>query len=151
MTASVMPALSALLRYLPWVGWALVLVVGWLWLGSRDRVAALEVKLDVQVSHTQEAADANASNLVTIETLRRANQSLVDERKADTARTQAELEKRAQAVSQWQQEATRLKRERDAIIRNDSACNAHGQAVFADSCPALAERLRERSRSQGSH
>jgi chromosome segregation ATPase len=138
-------------KLIPWAGYAVALAMVIAWLGARDRISELETKLASQVEETQEAADANATNLVTIETLTTANKSLVDERRAFEARTMAEIEKRTQVALAAQTEADKLRRERDAIIRGDARCKARGESVLADVCPDIAERLRIRAENPGSH
>lgn len=135
----------------PYAGYLLAAIFGWLLLSAHERIGEVEAKLDTQAGETREAADANTTNLQTIADLRSQIATMIAAHAANARKTQRELEVRAEAMLAAQGEAERLRRERDELIRQDPTCEAHSRQVLADSCPAIAERLRERSRGSRSN
>lgn len=135
----------------PIAGYLLAAILGWRLLSAHERNGELEAKLEAQAGETRECADTNKSNLTALAEVRDAHNACLDGRRADADRREAELEARGAAMLAAQGEAERLRRERDELIRQDPTCEAHSRQVLADSCPAIAERLRERSRGSRSN
>lgn len=134
---------------MPVAGYLLAAILGWRLLGAHERIGELEFNLAAQADETREAADANAATVAALRQLQAQNKAMIDARRAEQARTEAELEARERAAIIAREEADRLRSERDALIQDDPTCQAHSRQVLADSCPAIADRMRERSLRAG--
>lgn len=131
------------------------LIACWLlfsaWQGSRDRVAELEARLQAQVDATVICSNANDTNQTTIEALRSRLEDLVNQRRADEAERELLLEERNNERAERERLADELERERDNEVLTDDDCRAFMAQRVADSCPATADQLRERSRGPRSN
>lgn len=117
---------------------------------SYERNGELESKLETQAAETLECADANASNLQTIGTLRARIETMIGERVADRERREQVLVERDEELRRARLEADRLREERQDEIDSNVQCADFNSLVVAEFCPTTARRLRERSRGPDS-
>ena len=136
-----------ILKFAPYVALAIMTI---LYLGKRDDYAEVQIKLKNQANQTQEAADANVTNLVTINSLRARIDAMIAARKADQEARERLLAARDRELSIARLDAAKAKQERDRLLRSTESCENYADIVVADICPAIAIGLRERSRGPGS-
>jgi len=129
----------------------IILILSWQLKSSYERNGELEAKLKTQVEQTQEAADANDTNMVTITTLKDRIATMIEDRRVDTERREQILVEREADLMRANAEADRLRGERKDEQLENADCAALAQLDVGSFCPATANQLRERSRGPGSH
>ena len=133
-------------------GVALVIaVLGWQLKVALKENGVLEANLVTANAQTNEAADANETLAATIEKLKKANATMVEERRIDTVRREKVLDERERQLATVRAEAARLKRERDEAFNENPDCTEFAGLNVELFCPLVGSGLRERSTSQGSH
>lgn len=131
-------------------GVALVIaIMGWQLKSSITRNGELEAKLEVQAGETQEAADANTSNVATILSLQKRIDLMIDQRRLDTERREQVLVEREQELSAANARADRLEREREDEIDTNPDCADLMSLSLDQFCPNTALQLRQRSSGEG--
>lgn len=132
------------------IGILLIAILGWRLLAAHERIGDLKTKLATQVEATEEAADANDSNIKTINELRAEIDSMIEQRKADAEQREAVIRERERELEAARALARRLQIERDDETETNLQCAEYNKLVMADFCPAAARQLRERSSGTGS-
>lgn len=127
----------------------LILIMGITLKSSITRNGELEAKLETQAAETLEATDANVSNMITIDTLRDRIVTMVEERRADIVRREQILVQRSADLVEARAEADRLRGEREDEQDENADCKDLAGLRVDFFCPATAQQLRQRSRSQG--
>lgn len=115
------------------------------------RVGELEIKLATQAQETQEAADANGTNMETIATLEAALADLEATRAREAAEREAVLVRRSQELSRALAEADRLRDLREEEQDENESCADLVALDLGVFCPTTADQLRQRSRGPGSN
>jgi hypothetical protein len=118
---------------------------------AKERVGELEVKLQTQVEQTQKAVDANLTNMSTILMLEGTVSDMIVQRQADADERERELENRDREVDLALQIAEEDRRERLELFHATQSCDELANMRVDLACPAIADRLRERSRTGSSH
>jgi len=128
-----------------------IAIMGFLLKGAYERTGELEAKLETQVEQTQEAADANNTNMVTIKTLTERIAIMVEARRVDTERREQVLVEREADLLRARAENDRLRGEREDEQNENPDCADLASLRVDLFCPATAGQLHERSRSPGGH
>jgi hypothetical protein len=138
-----------------WVQLALAAVVAMFffnrWMAARDEIAVLGASLEAQKSAIKEAVDANQSNQVTITDLQKRLNELVSQRKTDAEEREKVLSQRDQELAAMRASAAAERRRNRELFRSTASCEGLAELRIDLACPAIADRLRERSAGQGGH
>lgn len=134
-------------------GIAAAVIIGALWVDGRGlnkRVGELTELYQTQKSETEEALKANLSCTDTVTDLETALSMLIEERRADQARAEAEIAERDERIAQATREASEQRRLRNDLWNRTQSCAGLAQLRVGAACPELAERVRERTTRPGS-
>jgi hypothetical protein len=133
-------------------GMALViLILGWQLKSSLKENGILEANLITANAETNEAADANETNQVTISKLKAENKAMIEERRLDAVRREQVLDEREQELIALRAEAKLLREKRDEAFTENPDCIDLASLSIEFFCPINGGSLRDRSTSQGSH
>lgn len=142
----------AFLRRVPWYVWVIVvLALAALWLNLSNarktaRIAELETLLAAQAAETREAVQANEAALGVVDGLTERLRDIVEERRVESERNARVIATRDNELAEARARARELEVERDTIWRSDPDCADLAGTRVDLMCPAIADRLRERSR-----
>ncbi len=131
-------------------GLAIIATLGLLLNHNVQKVGELRAKLDDQKAETQEAADANTTNMETITSLQDALGSCQALRRAEADEREALLVERSQELAAARIEAQRLREIRDDEQAENQNCADLSGLSIGSFCPATADSLRQRSSGPGS-
>ena len=115
------------------------------WQNAREEVGEYRARFEAQVSATQTAVRANATNQSTITELELRLRDLVASRQLEQEQRDLALEAREREAQAARKEAARLRRQLDAAWRSTGDCESLGRVDLAGVCPDVAARLRERA------
>lgn len=132
-------------------GVAIIAVMGFLLKNSYERNGELEAKLATQAAETQEAADANETNLETIDQLRLKINELSTLRRTEAAEREKVLVEREAELARAVARADRLEQEREHEIDTNPDCADLTSLSLDLFCPATAAGLRSRTGSTSSN
>lgn len=132
-------------------GILVVTIMGVLLKSSYERNGELEAELRNANAATEEAADANVTNITTITTLEERIKVMVEERRIDTVRREQVLDEREQQLATAVAEAAKLKEEREEAFNENPDCEDLASLSVEFFCPTVGKQLRERASDQSSN
>ena len=115
------------------------------WQNAREEVGEYRARFEAQVSATQTAVRANATNQSTITELEQRLRDLVASRQLEREQRELELAARDRALQTARNESARLRRQLSTAWGQNADCTALGQVDLARVCPGVAARLLERA------
>jgi chromosome segregation ATPase len=118
---------------------------------AHERAEELAAAVATERASVSAALAANQTNQSTISDLELRLNALVESRRAEEARTAAELERRRQESERARREADRLREEVSRAWGTSKDCEAYRDLRVAGACPAVADRVRERSIPPGGY
>jgi len=135
------------------IGGAVVVIaiLGFLLKGSYERNGELKAELSIANAATNEAADANDTNQITITELRAKITTMTEERRVDTVKREKVLDERERELVAARTEAAKLRKERNEAFNENPDCVDLASLSVEFFCPAAGGELRSRASSQGSH
>lgn len=126
-------------------GYLAAVLLGSLLLNCKTHNGELKAELKNQVAETEQALNANKTNMATITELQITVSDMVAERQANAEQREKELAERDRKLAKANAEAVEARKRRDEILRSTQSCEAYSNLVVADLCPAIASELRQRS------
>jgi hypothetical protein len=138
-------------QYLAIAGALAIVIMGALLKNSYERNGELEAKLKTQAEQTQEAADANVTNIETITKLKLQIGDMVEQRRVDAEKREQLLMEREADLMRARAEADRLRKLRENEQDENPDCKELARLRVDLFCPATADQLRQRSRGEGGH
>lgn len=118
---------------------------------AQQEIGKLRESVEFQILQTEEAVQVNANNQETIERLSSLYSNLVSQRAADRQMQDEILLARDEELNAAHARTKQLQDEFDAIFREDPSCDEVAQISISATSPAVASRLRERTRDAGSN
>lgn len=125
-------------------GVVIISIMGFLLKNSYERNGELEAELRNANAATEEAADANVTNIETITTMEATIKTMVEERRVDTVRREKVLDDREQELAQARAVAAKLRKEREEAFNENPDCADLASLSVEFFCPLVGKELTER-------
>lgn len=139
-------------RFLPWIAAILIGVGIGGWgvhrvsvVPAKEKILRLELQVEAEKLDTEAARQANETNMEAIAALKSQIDEMVEARRVEAARNEAEIQRRTSEATAAKKEADRLRREVTSAWGVSRSCEAFRDSRVDDACPDVAVRLRERS------
>lgn len=116
---------------------------------AQETIGEYREKVRSQAAAIDAAAAANETQTATIRQLRDRIAEMVESRRVEAERREAELTERDRELARARAEAADLRREIDDAFDATYSCATLRDLRVDTACPAVADRLRERTRYQG--
>jgi len=129
-------------------GVLVIAIMGFLLKSSYERNGELEAELRNANVATEEAADANVTNIETITTMEATIKTMVEERRVDTVRREKVLDEREQELVQARAVAAKLRKEREEAFNENPDCADLASLNVEFFCPIVGTGLRDRGSNQ---